>query len=491
MAQEGFSSLSFSMKESILLDRGKRVDELMSLSLEPDITIDESDGEVCLRGMLHLHGEYRPTEQEEEQEDENSGESLSSRAFFKSVEEVSLSEEGIGEISHQFPIDVTIPKERIDRLEDIDVIVQDFDYNFPDKNCLEIIAELAIHGVRSEESSVNQEQADGYEFEGERSFSFEQRRNDISELDSETFDTQTETPPFDPNQEFSEDQFDDEQEESFIPEVEEETYKEDVKRQPQVVFKASKSEDGPKWENEDLSNVSNDDSGGSYSDRYVENSQEVYGEIEEEGSTTDDSNTETNVVHQGESTETSLRESVDSIPSEAAEPLKRVGLDIESENLEELESEREKQNDVPVTSDSEASYRLDQKEETKTEEAKSNETLKKLANRVPEEEQEAERAEVVEEELDTDLDDKQVEEKTESESENALYLTKMLANNEEEEAYSKLRMCIVQDGESLDVIANRYKLEVTQIKRMNRLKDEQVSEGQILYIPVRKSSSSD
>jgi len=88
------------------------------------------------------------------------------------------------------------------------------------------------------------------------------------------------------------------------------------------------------------------------------------------------------------------------------------------------------------------------------------------------------------EELANDLDEDGEEE---HDRENALYLTKMLSDKEGE-AYSKLRMCIVQEGESLDVIAKRYSIEVSQLKRMNRLKDETVSDGQILYIPVRQSS---
>ncbi|TMW71608.1 stage VI sporulation protein D [Alteribacter natronophilus] len=73
--------------------------------------------------------------------------------------------------------------------------------------------------------------------------------------------------------------------------------------------------------------------------------------------------------------------------------------------------------------------------------------------------------------------------------ENALYLTKVLANNDEGEEFSRLRMCIVQAGESIETIANRYKLQVSHLMRTNNLNEERVEEGQILYIPTRKTSS--
>src|SRR5699024_1678084 len=68
------------------------------------------------------------------------------------------------------------------------------------------------------------------------------------------------------------------------------------------------------------------------------------------------------------------------------------------------------------------------------------------------------------------------------EGENALYLTKMLTKGEEE--FSKLKMCIVQEGETLEVISKRYEIQVSHLIRVNRLTEEQVEEGQILYIPI-------
>jgi stage VI sporulation protein D len=54
----------------------------------------------------------------------------------------------------------------------------------------------------------------------------------------------------------------------------------------------------------------------------------------------------------------------------------------------------------------------------------------------------------------------------------------------EEEQFSRLRMCIVQKEETLDTIAERYKLNPREIALYNRLgSDATVQAGQVLYIP--------
>ncbi len=56
-------------------------------------------------------------------------------------------EEGSCEFSHRFPVDITIPNNRIQSIYDIDVIVESFDYSFPERSCLKLSAELTISGL--------------------------------------------------------------------------------------------------------------------------------------------------------------------------------------------------------------------------------------------------------------------------------------------------------------------------------------------------------
>nr|WP_239565697.1 LysM peptidoglycan-binding domain-containing protein [Paenibacillus sacheonensis] len=60
---------------------------------------------------------------------------------------------------------------------------------------------------------------------------------------------------------------------------------------------------------------------------------------------------------------------------------------------------------------------------------------------------------------------------------------KNLLRPNEDHAFRKMRICIVQREETLDLIAGRYQLQAREIALYNRLSDQSVSEGQVLYIP--------
>ncbi|MCB6216165.1 LysM peptidoglycan-binding domain-containing protein, partial [Bacillus paralicheniformis] len=82
-------------------------------------------------------------------------------------------------------------------------------------------------------------------------------------------------------------------------------------------------------------------------------------------------------------------------------------------------------------------------------------------------------------------DDQEVSAK---ENDNALYLTKLFTKQGEEE-FTRMRMCIVQQNDTIDLLCERYDINVQQLIRMNSLSlDEELKEGQILYIPDYQSS---
>lgn len=58
-----------------------------------------------------------------------------------------------------------------------------------------------------------------------------------------------------------------------------------------------------------------------------------------------------------------------------------------------------------------------------------------------------------------------------------------LNRSREENAFRKVRMAIVQREDTLDSIADRYQLQAREIALYNRLNDQSVTEGQVLYIP--------
>jgi stage VI sporulation protein D len=76
----------------------------------------------------------------------------------------------------------------------------------------------------------------------------------------------------------------------------------------------------------------------------------------------------------------------------------------------------------------------------------------------------------------------------EEEPKDSHYLTSLFAR-EGEDDFSRLKMCIVQQGDTLELICERYELSVQQILRVNDLQANQdVYEGQILYIPSLSTS---
>lgn len=67
---------------------------------------------------------------------------------------------------------------------------------------------------------------------------------------------------------------------------------------------------------------------------------------------------------------------------------------------------------------------------------------------------------------------------------NELDWQKLFLGNRGEEQFRTIRMCIVQKDETIETIAERYRLNPREIALYNRLSDNGLSEGQILDIPV-------
>lgn len=66
------------------------------------------------------------------------------------------------------------------------------------------------------------------------------------------------------------------------------------------------------------------------------------------------------------------------------------------------------------------------------------------------------------------------------------YLSDMFRDSEEEK-YTKMRLCIVQERDTIESIAERYQVTTLQLIKQNQLDDAfEVSEGQLLYIPKKR-----
>nr|WEY82208.1 LysM peptidoglycan-binding domain-containing protein [Bacillus velezensis] len=133
--------LQFSVEESICFQKGQEVSELLSISLDPDIRVQEVNDYVSIKGSLELTGEYNidHTSHFEELDRE-----------LRHVEEVRAREDGTAELIHCFLVDITIPKNKVSHLNDVFVFIDAFDYQLTDSRILTIQADLAIEGLLEE-----------------------------------------------------------------------------------------------------------------------------------------------------------------------------------------------------------------------------------------------------------------------------------------------------------------------------------------------------
>ncbi|WP_141436542.1 stage VI sporulation protein D [Bacillus cereus] len=144
-------SLRFSLKESVWFQKGQEVEELLSISLDPDVEIEELDHEVIVRGQLDLTGEYVARQ-------EDSAYSLRELSPAKSIDYVETREDGVNELVHSFPLEISIPRNRVKVIEELYVSIEEFDYELKENGCLQLLADISITGLCDEERIEDEEE---------------------------------------------------------------------------------------------------------------------------------------------------------------------------------------------------------------------------------------------------------------------------------------------------------------------------------------------
>ncbi|HEK9103405.1 TPA: stage VI sporulation protein D [Bacillus pseudomycoides] len=144
-------SLRFSLKESVWFQKGQEVEELLSISLDPDVEIEELEYEVIVRGQLDLTGEYVARQ-------EDSTFSLRDSSPAKSIDYVETREDGVNELVHSFPLEISIPRNRVKQVEELYVSIEEFDYELKENGCLQLLADISISGLCEDERIQNEMQ---------------------------------------------------------------------------------------------------------------------------------------------------------------------------------------------------------------------------------------------------------------------------------------------------------------------------------------------
>ncbi|MDN4527022.1 LysM peptidoglycan-binding domain-containing protein [Fictibacillus fluitans] len=428
------SKLRFSIEESVWLKKGQEVAEVLSMAMEPEIQVTEENGQVCVKGALKLHGEYRPCALDEGGSLNLETGSLREQVSYRSLTQLKMNDEGFAELDHRFPVDITIPSSRVPRLEEVFVLVDAFDYELPNPTCLELTASVSISGIldsNENEGAVERE---------EEEFSAQPDDEIVESMDSYNEEEPVEAfqiPVFEARYETGEQE----------PEVQEEETPRDTDEEifAPFSFESKKHFELPVPEQpaeDDFSEPAihynrQDDE---YSPLAAEPAMDAEEELDEEAAE--------------EETAFPALKSISYYTPSYTPPVPPIPAFQQEKADEQEHAQMEEQR--PETY-SPFSY------------AQSEDHVSEAAEDDVYEEEPAEMQHTA----------------PSRKEENALYLTKMLSGNEEK--FSKVKMYIIQRGESLDSICERYDISIHSLLRVNRINQEEVNEGQIIYIPVSHS----
>ncbi|WP_368196712.1 LysM peptidoglycan-binding domain-containing protein [Bacillus pumilus] len=409
--------LQFSVEESIYFKSGQEVSELLSISLDPDILVQEVNDYVSIRGSLELTGEYNINQEELLGE-------LSSYASYREADEVKVREDGTAELLHQFPVDITIPKNKISHLNDVFVFIDAFDYQLTENRLLTIQADLAIEGLLDEEMP---------QAPVEEPYEFVHRSEE--EYGDVTYDYQLQ--PEDEEQEELQD------------------YEREIDEDQAVLQHDTRAEEEKQEEEIEIELMSR----------------------EEETKELEESESQEEVALGYRSLpEAQVQEPPFFEPPKLLEEEKREDTFFEVEVRKDPEAAEELEETVqPYPVFESPAYHVEEEQEAQDDTYQLGRLYEREAPKVYESAQE-------EEEFEEDV-------RETSGSENSLYLTKLFAKQEEED-FSRMKICIVQQEDTVDRICERYQLNVQQLLRTNSLSvDAELEEGQILYIPEYQKSN--
>ncbi|NJI50631.1 spore coat morphogenetic protein SpoVID [Bacillus subtilis] len=567
--------LQFSVEESICFQKGQEVSELLSISLDPDIRVQEVNDYVSIIGSLELTGEYNIDQ------NKHTEEIYTDKRF---VEQVRKREDGSAELTHCFPVDITIPKNKVSHLQDVFVFIDAFDYQLTDSRILTIQADLAIEGLlddtqdkepeiplyeapaafREEElseppahsvveepgASSAEEAVLQHEPPAEPPELFISKAGLREELETEKAESEPpESVASEP--EAREDvKEEEESEELAVPETEVRAESETEESEPepdpseieiQEIVKAKKETAEPAAAIADVREEADSPAETELREHAgAEESPALEAELhsetviaEEKAETTVSPNHEYALRQEAQKEEAAQSDQADpALCQEEAEP--DEALESVSEAALSIEDSRETASAIYMENDN-ADLHFHFNQKTSSEEA-SQEELPEPAYRtflpeqeekdsfysapklLEEEEQEEESFEIEvrktpsaeEPKEETPFQSFQLPETSETErketdavprvapaaetkepqtkeSDNSLYLTKLFTKEADE--FSRMKICIVQQEDTIERLCERYEITSQQLIRMNSLAlDDELKAGQILYIPQYKNS---
>ncbi|MBY6035304.1 LysM peptidoglycan-binding domain-containing protein [Fictibacillus nanhaiensis] len=481
------SKLRFSIEESVWLKKGQEVAEVLSMSLDPEISINEVAGQVYIKGALILRGKYCTENQDGN--DSVDGNPLSEGSSYRSLTQLNVTEDGVTELVHRFPVDITIPSYRVEDANQVKVEVESFEYELPNSTCFELSASICIYGIKDEKQ---RQESHSFEMpkEAENTLAAEHRSAETEEK-SEIFTPfqfearQSGGVPAQPQQNdwnanFNEEAAEVRSEKKTAYEfkahheaLDDHTMEATFDSLKSMAFSNDDTRNESELETEE-DDYSADEPVEEQSDENVEHPNESYSNQEHVQTVQDYEHEEPQSVqnydgqngynYQSPGFQNHHPYQQPNRPYEYNNPYQQQEnhyAGYHPQNYAQRPFNEEQHEDQNYNDDPSYEAQSDHQTEDDSQHYGYNP-----------ESQHYEEAEEHQEERDDD----------EPKDENALYLTKMLSGKED--GFSKMRMYILQRGDSLEHICERYDVSLNTLMRMNQIQKEDVSEGQIIYIPV-------
>jgi stage VI sporulation protein D len=156
------SVFRFELNESLYFEKDQEVAEIMGISLEPEISIQEFSDYISIRGVVELQGSYQKTQNLGSEDDDSYLEGYDSKRY---IERVTDTQFGGAEFMHRFPVEITVPSYRVENLDDVTVMISEFDYELPASDHLYLRSTIEIHGINSQVEELVEEEPESNESE--------------------------------------------------------------------------------------------------------------------------------------------------------------------------------------------------------------------------------------------------------------------------------------------------------------------------------------
>lgn len=515
------AAIKFSLDETVWFRKGEEIGELYNLALEPNVTIQDLNYFISIRGSLKMYGEYKKSEAEINDE--------ADRIYFsgqKYVTVLEAREEGISEFHFDFPVDITVPREKVSSIDDLDVLIEFFDYSIPEKDCLKLSTNVAITGIAADASAYERKDILSSSEEGTSALSEDPLadKDRLIPVSNDFFtDKYVDDSTFSVEAKKVEDR-DEEPEESIQIPIQfastmDKLEKIDKKRVEADQATLSTNTNEKQFAPVESGELENEPEAG-YIIEETENLSEA-GRIEEESG----SNLENRIkVARPKAEPEKLEKKPEISPwlkdsenvPEAGGPLlsnsspndndrnaDQVLSNSDNENQVAVERQETKAVNTEAISENEIEHTSDQEqvngETSDNEPIEEPKTRADLNQQIETAEVETSVQESAEQEVDNTIEEVQAEEDYEAnrtekninyqpqetnQDEKSISLTEFFGRKDENRAV-RMKIYIVQARDTLNLIAEKYDVSVSQLLRTNHLEPNQdVYEGQILYIPT-------